>query len=63
MAMTLSLASAWHWICARKQLFIILPSCKIDLVEEVYYSEQVFHLLHDKIITPAEALLCFSLLS
>ena len=27
----------------------------IDLVEVVYYLKQVFHLLYDKSITPAEA--------
>ena len=35
---------------------------KIDLVEVVYYLKQVFHLLYDKRVTPAEALLCLSLI-
>ena len=30
---------------------------EIDLVEVVYYFNQVFHLLYDKGVTPAEALL------
>ena len=35
---------------------------KIDLVEVAYYLKQVFHLLYDKSVTPAVALLYFSLI-
>ena len=35
---------------------------KIDLVEEVYYLKQVFHLLYDKSVTPAETLLYFPII-
>ena len=49
-----------HFICYffKRQLAV-----KFDLVDVVYYLKQVFHLLHDKSATPAEALLCFSLIS
>ena len=35
---------------------------EIDLVEVVYYFKQVFHLLYDKGVTPAEALLFFNIM-
>ena len=35
---------------------------KIDLVEEVYYLKQVFHLLYDKSVMPVEALFSLSLI-
>ena len=35
---------------------------KIDLVEEAYYLKQLFDLLYDKRVTPAEALPYFSLI-
>ena len=45
--------------CARIQLFRISLIC---LAEVVYYLKQVFHLLCDKIVTPVEELLYFSLI-
>ena len=41
----------------KKQLFFLLHlSVKIDLVEEVYYLQRVFHLLYHS-VAPADALL------
>ena len=34
---------------------------KVDLVEVFYCLKQIFHLLYDKSVAPAEALLYFSL--
>ena len=48
---------------ARKQLFEIRLTVKIDLVEVVCYLKHVFHLLYDKSVTLVEALLYFSLIS
>ena len=45
--------------CARKRLFINSLSC---LFEVVYYLKQVFRLLYDKSVSPAEALHHFSLI-
>ena len=45
--------------CARKNFFNISLNC---LVEVVYYLKQVFHLLYDISVTPAEELLYFSLI-
>ena len=36
--------------------------CKIHFIEEVYYLKQVFHLLSDKSVASAEALLYISLI-
>ena len=36
---------------------------KIDLVDVVYYLKQVFYLLYENSVTPAEELLYFSLIS
>ena len=35
---------------------------KIDSVEVVYYFKQVFYLLYDKSVTPAESLLYFNII-
>ena len=35
---------------------------KMDLVDVVYYLKQVFHLLYNKNVMPADALLLFSLI-
>ena len=45
------------YTCARKQLFIISLKC---LVEVDYYLKQVFNLLYDNSVTPAEELLYIS---
>ena len=44
-------------------LFKIHLAVKIDLGEVEYYLKQVFHLLYDRGVTPAEALLYFSSMS
>ena len=44
-----------------KNFFKCHLTVKIELVEEIYYLKQVFHLLYEKSATPAE-LLYFSLI-
>ena len=56
----ISLLSALIDTCANKEIKFNL-TVKIDFVEIVYYLKQVFHLLYDKSVMPADALLCFSL--
>ena len=46
-------------ICARKLFFFISLN---RLVEVVYYLKQVFHLVYDKSVTPAEELFYFYLI-
>ena len=45
----------------KKEIFFHL-TVKINLVEAVYYLKQVFHLLYDKSVTPAEELPYFHLI-
>ena len=49
-------------MCKKTTFFKLHLTVKIDLVEEVYYLKQLFHLLYDLGVTPVEALLYFSLI-
>ena len=46
----------------RKTTFYISLNSEMDVVEEVYYLKQVFHLLCDKSVTPAEAFLFLNII-
>ena len=44
-------------MCKKTTFLAFHLSVEIDLVEVVYYFKQLFYLLYDKSVTPAEALL------